>query len=708
MLKRWLCLLALLCCALITTPCLGETEMNLQNEKVRYTFDAETGMPVEIEHKQTGTVFALDANAGFDVTIDPHTGDIWETQPYCARVLTLAPGDEGAETTVTQDGDTLHVRTVYTLSQGPITVSRAYTLSAEDTLLTASMTVDNQAQGVTVLCGQPLSLYGIADDGHDWSLLWPWHEGEIHEGEVKRMASGGAQAREAGYPVPFSMQYMALFSESESLYYGVHDAKADHKNFFFKPHLGGRVAMGGTQWVYAAPGEEKACAPVCVALQAEGGWARAADRYRAFIERDTKWVRELAPIARDFVGWYPYTMTMYDNQYKASYVRGAPAEGLITMPQVSAMAQNRGDIPMTLFLGWHLDGFDSRYPDYQFDDHLGGAEGFRQAAEAIHENGGQIMMYMNNHLADTASNWYQTPNAEGKPIGLDCAVRRPDGGVYHEEYWTGLDYIAMCPSAQPWIDVNADAVRRLRENGTDAIWLDQMMEMPSALCYNRDHGHDTPATAFNQGYEKMMLAFNRELEATSSNYLYGCEGVCDAYIQWIDISALMWMRLLGHAPESAPEITRYTLPAKILGLPGHDTFGKAEYARAFLMGEPILARGDINPIVKEYVELYRKYPDIYLTGRYEGLNGLAQLPDTVRAGVMLGSDGASAAVQLYNPGAEAVTVSIRYDAPGDMLSMQNGFNGEDVMAQPGTFEITIPAKETTAVIMQWKGTNDDV
>lgn len=699
--KRLLFLGVLLCCALGATTCMGEADMRLENGKACYTFDAATGRLLSVENLKTGTVFTLDGQAGYDITIDPGTGDIWETKPFDARVRELGVQDAAQTVVEPLSGGRLRVRSVYSAEGGQITVERTYALAEGDTALTAQMRVINDAPGVTVLKAQPLSLYWMEDAGQGWSLLWPWHEGEIHAGEVVRMASGGVEGREAGYPVPFSMQYMALFTEAESLYFGVHDAKADHKNFFFRPHGEGQVALGGEQWVYVAPGEAKDCAPVQVALQSEGGWARAADRYRAFIAQDTDWTREHRPIAENFVGWYPFTMAMYPDQYKAAYEKGAPVDGVPTMRQVSATARNKGDIPMVLFLGWHQDGFDARYPDYKFDERMGGEEGFRRAAEAIHADGGQIMMYMNNHLADTLSDWYQTPNAQGGPIGLDCAVRTPEGGEYHETYWTGLDYVAMCPAAQPWIDVNADAVRRLRKNGTDAIWLDQMMEMPSALCYNREHGHDTPATAFNQGYARMMQAFNAVLEEYGDDYLYGCEGVCDAYIQWIDISALMWMRLLGFAPESAPETTRYTLPAKILGLPGHNAPGKHEYARAFLMGEPILAREPFNALIKAYVGLYRQYPDIYLSGRYEGVNGIKDLPQALQAGVMLAGDGTRAAVQLYNPGTEAVTATLGYDAPTGLVSAVDGFTGADVLSGEGTFDVTLEPGDTAAVIVSW-------
>lgn len=696
----------LFCCALPGAAAMGETMMILQNGLGAFAFDAQTGALVSMENKVTGTSFAFDANASglFDVAVDLATGDIWKTHPERGVTLTAEVGN----TAVAQANPrTLTVQTVHTLAQGEVAVLRTYALAPDSAVLTVSMEIENRLADAVVLTAQPLSLLGFADTGRAWSLLWPWKEGEIHADAVRKTAMGESPDRSAGYPVPFSMQFAALFDGEESLYFGVHDASAGHKNFFFRRGGESAVDLGGTQWPYVAPGETKACAPVVIALQRGGGWENAADQYRAFLDKDTPWTRELAPIARDFVGWYPYTMTRYENQYRAAYVGGTQSGMPLTMRMVSLAGRNKTGVPMTLFLGWHKDGFDSRYPDYAFDPALGGEEGFRAAAADIHADGGQVMMYMNNHLADTKSEWYQQPNGAGGLVGLDCAVKTPQGGVYHEEYGTGLDYVAMCPSAQPWIDANVDAVRRLRQNGTDAIWLDQMMEMPSALCYDPAHGHDTPATAYEQGYANMMRAFNREMEAMGGDYLYGCEGVCDAYIQWIDISGLMWARLLGHAPESAPQITRYTLPCKILGLPDHSGVGTGEYAGAFMMGEPFLARDSAHPRVKEYVALYQRYPGVYLRGRYMSRIGLAGLPDTLMAGVLLGEDGQSGAIQLFNPGAEPVTASLTYHSSGEMLTMLDAFTGESRMTAPGICIVTVMPNETAAIYMQWEGTKTD-
>ena len=174
-----------------------------------------------------------------------------------------------------------------------------------------------------------------------------------------------------------------------------------------------------------------------------------------------------------------------------------------------------------------------------------------QGVEQVHEVGGKALIYINLHIADTASNWY-------KEHGESCAIRTAYGSVLHESYGTGLDYVAMCPSASAWQNAIVAAVERTRKNGVDGYWFDQLMEMPGNLCYNREHGHTTPATAYAEGYDTLFERINAL--TAEKDCIYACEGTCDAYLRYIDCCGLMWARQFGSSPQSAPKITRYTLP----------------------------------------------------------------------------------------------------------------------------------------------------
>jgi hypothetical protein len=680
----------------------GEESMRLENQQAAFFFDAKSGALTTLLNKATGTEIALPAGcADFAITVDPDTGDIWQAKPFSSSVFTL--DNVSGNTAVTLKADktagTLTAEYIFSTSKGQVQVRRTVVLSADVGEITVRMEITNSMHDATVLTAQPLAIAGLTDGGNGWSLLWPWKEGEIRKDAVTRVAGGQMVNLNAGYPVPFSMQFMALFNEKESLYYGVHDKEAVHKNFLFEKFAGG-VKMACSQWVFVAPGETKQAAPVVIALKGTGGWTAAADTYRTFIEEDSGWIRKGSPMAQNFTGWYPFNMSQYENRYKAAYVKGAPNGAFTTMLQVSSAARNKTGMDMTLFLGWHLDGFDSRYPDYTFQDAMGGERGFQEAVESIHQNGGQVMMYMNNHIAETKSAWYQTLRTDGKTMGEASAILTDAGTVYHEDYGTGLDYVAMCPMAQDWITANTQAVQRLRQNGTDAIWLDQMMEMPSALCFNKEHGHSTPATAFSEGYENMMEAFNAVMETGGSDYLYGCEGVCDAYIRWIDVCGMMWARKLGFSEETAPETTRYTLPSKILGLPGDKAFGRAEYARAFVMGEPFLAASD-NAQLPVYTSLYKSYPEIYLYGRYTAENGLTGLPDGWRAGVLLGADGNSAAIQLFHEKGDVLEAEIHFAAPGKIVSILDVLAGNAASSGPDACRVSLKAGETASIIISW-------
>lgn len=673
----------------------GDAKMTLENRKSIISIDETTGQLQQIINKSSDKIWDFKAISKSEISIDLDNSDIWKTEPFSGTNLNLGPKD--GEISFSKRKNTLTVRTLYVLEDGEIETTKVYTL--EGNKLDVDFEVDNRLKTGVVLSARPCDLTGIAQE-QEFSLLWPNKEGEIHVDAINRMAQGELSPMWASYPVPFSMQYVSLFNDEESLYYGIHDASATHKEFEFKRDDNG-VMLGSSQWLFAGPSDKKQTATTVISTQDQGGFTSAADVYKEFLVDESGWVRNQPDIVKDFVGWYPTVMATHNHHYKLAYVKGSPSNAWATMKNANSMGLKQTGIPMTLYLGWHVGGFDARYPDYEFDEALGGEEGFAQAISDIHDQGGQVMMYFNNHIANVESNWYQSLTSEGEMIGLSSAIKsNAKGGIFREDYGTGLDYVAMCPASEPWIEALEDGINRVRKHGVDGIWLDQMMEMPSALCFDASHGHSTPATAFSEGYEKMMTRLNAVMEQEGSNYLYGTEGVCDAYIQWVDISGMMWARKLGFSEETAPETTRYTLPTKILGLPGDKEFGREEYARAFLMGEPFLITENINPILKDYVELYQSYPDIFLQGHYLHHGDIEGLGDTLMMGVMTSETKTRYAIQLFNPSKEEITVTLTL--PSKPVTVVYEKDGTEMPLSKDELEITLTGNEIATYIVNLK------
>ncbi len=652
--------------------------MELSNGLISLKWDKSDGTLISVKNVKTGTDFLSGSDGeNWSAVIDTCTGDKWSsTSKGTGSVKVSGKGIKVVSFEVidieekNKKGKQLSIKQVLSFTHGntefkDIVFQQHIKLYDTDSLVGWTVEISNPVQDCTVMSVNIPRLSGIADSDSGWSLAWPYKEGEIRKDAVRAFTD---RALVGGYPSPMSMQWMQLFDDKESLYYGVNDKAANFKQFSFgavndevQDAREGCVQMSVTFWPTVGSGEKYLSPVVEIGVFSEGGWYSGADHYRDWLENDAEWVKKLPQISEEFTGMRPWISAFHPGKYTASYYAEPGVAVPLDYAQVIKDVDDVG-IDMLCVLGWHENGFDSKYPDYEFIDALGGKDGFVKGVESLHKQGDSIMMYLNSHIADTGSKWYKADDdGDGIKNGEGSAIRDELGKVTHEDYGTGLDYVAMCPSDEGWINKNVDAVRRLRESGVDALWLDQLMEMPAVLCYNREHGHSSPSAAYAEGYKKMMTAFEDAMRsAGDDNFMFSCEGVCDAYLKYIDVCGMMWQRKLGFEEKSAPQLTRYTLPAKIVGL---STFGiaegeRGEYARAFLMGEPFLMNNTINPELKRLTGIYNKEPEIYLKGTYKDNVGLKSTSADIMASFILSADRKSLGLQLYNSGKTSTEAEI--------------------------------------------------
>ena len=610
----------------------------MENANIRISLD-EYGQITGLVSMRTGRNYLSGIPCGFNMTVNISTDDIWES--HHGEEISLSSSGVPAEIRIVNN--TVIADQVFSLENGTICVTRMITIETDDPLCTLRMRIKNDCASSVVTKVDWLSVKGLMDADDSMQLLWPDKEGELYP---DFLASGKHVS--ASYPSLISMQYVALGNSEESLYYGVHDPDRQFKDFDVDGRYG---TLKSTLYPFAASGQTVELPPVVLGL-VEGDWHSAANVYRAFL-LENGFAKPYGKMASGFCGVASCNLCRYPQKYLSGYTANSARQG--GMQEYSAKNLDSYGTPLTIFMGWHEKGFDSMYPDYQFMDAYGGEEAFAQGVEQVHEVGGKALIYINLHIADTASNWY-------KEHGESCAIRTAYGSVLHESYGTGLDYVAMCPSASAWQNAIVAAVERTRKNGVDGYWFDQLMEMPGNLCYNREHGHTTPATAYAEGYDTLFERINAL--TAEKDCIYACEGTCDAYLRYIDCCGLMWARQFGSSPQSAPKITRYTLPTLFFGLPtsGAPAGTQRQYSYAWIMGDGMLCR-DNNPICKRYAALAARYPQLYATGRYMDTFGLEPMPDGIMAGVLRAREDIKHwAIQLFNTNAEETTFAIKVNA----------------------------------------------
>lgn len=681
--KVLICVWALLlCCAGALPEMKAEEDIPLQNGRVRLTLDAY-GQLLGLESLLTGRQYLNGAPCGFKMTVNTSTDDIWASAH--GSEVSLSSAD--APAIIARDGNVVVIRQAFPLANGTINVERTLTLAADSGLCSFDLSIQNECAGSVVTKIDWLSLKGLTDADNSMQLLWPDKEGEMYP------AFFASQKHvSASYPSLMSMQYIALSGDQESLYYGVHDTSRQFKRFDVNAKLG---TLKSTLYPFAAAGETVAL-PRVVWGVTDGDWHGAADVYRHYLI-ENGFAKPYGAMASAYAGVAACNLCAYPQKYGVKYAANAAKQGGMAA-QAKRTLETYGT-PLTIFLGWHEKGFDSMYPDYRFIDAYGGEEAFAQGMAQVHAAGGKALLYINLHIADTKSDWYNTPAENGRTNGENCAIRTAYQSVLHEDYGTGLDYVAMCPAAPAWQDAIAAAVARTRENGADGYWFDQLMEMPGNLCYNKEHGHSTPATAYAEGYDALFARIN-SLTA-DGDCLYACEGVCDAYLRYIDCCGLMWARLFGYSAQSAPRITRYTLPTLFFGLPtsGATPGSQGQYAHAWVMGDGMLCR-DNNPLCKRYAALAARYPEIYATGRYMDTRGVSGVPEGVLAGVLRArEEDGRWAVQLFNQNPERVTFALSVDDAA-VYAVYDAESGQALPAVEGGWQVSLSANRAVSVIVE--------
>jgi hypothetical protein len=717
-----------------------------QNALLALRWDAASGALVGVKSLATGTDFLGGAHhASWEAAIDAGTADLWSAR------AALAPAGRATPTLVRFEVNVLAGGGVtFDLGFAPVgavTVVQHATLAEGDPVShwTTDVTVAKGSSTTVVELASPELLGVSALPGE--TLAWPWHEGTL-------LAGPGAALQTMTYPSLAGMQWQELFDGREGLYYAALDSSGTFKeiDFGYDPALGDgsqprqmRVAF----YPFATTGQTYTTPPVDVGVAPEGSWYWAADRYRAFLA-SAGMQRAQSPAVQTLLGWHKG----YNRwpQVPPDLTSRPPDVSYCDTPNILMPADYTAKTGLTFLLtyGWHYDGQDSFFPDYDYLSKNAPDPTCLQASDltaslqamAARPVPNRQMFYVNGHIADEASDWFQVPaNAASR-------VMDANGQPYVETYadQPSRTYEVMCPSAPAWqaqLDATATRVRTLAPPGAGAvgIYWDQVEEEPAELCYDRTHGHATPATAYAEGYKAMFTRIHADfgLGGTDTSYVFAAEGANDYYSQFIDVAAGMPGRLLGYAGacgpagggypccptagcvvSHAPEIGRYTLFAKQLGLSNYTQAAKSEeFALAFLLGDPIRTNPPTDPTkpygttnlaaVQRYTGIYQAEPTIYLTGTFKAGSGLALSADpaTALGTVIVGSANDRLAVQLWNETGAAVTVTATVDLArlGLTATSAAAVTDLDGLAAPAltvsgtqaSFAVSVPAHDVKAL-----------
>ena len=711
----------------------------LKNNNLSLSFAKDNGSILSFKNIKTETDFIESTVGGnWAMMIDISTNNPFLSNPTGANTHLVTSRGQSVTFNTENDENGATITLTYDVSfnvnsklYDGITVIQTASLSNNDDKISFNYEIFNNLNPSVIVSFTGAQLSGVKAGSDDYTLFWPYKEGKLYEEAVDmvKTATDASARMQMCYPSPASMQLIQLYNQNESLFYYVKDDTREYKEFNFGCFINNKqydyqgvsavdkVSMSATQYPFIRGGENKMLSETVIGCSSFGDYYTGANYYREFLEE--KMMRNHTDYVKNWTGFSVLIGSYYGDKHFASYTQ---AEGFTTNYSAWASMTNQYGINSTTLIGWHKGGFDSSYPDYEFIDGPGfGQDGFVSMTNKVHNDGNKVFPYINAHIADRQSKWSNTifDNANGisnmeraaiKTKGFNNSLPQNQFIDYMimETYGTATTYYAMCPASTLFQDAIKNAVARLRSSGADGIWFDQLMEMPANLCFDETHGHATPATAYGEGYPSLLTEVDNIMRTLGNDdYLFASEGVCDAWIEFIDVCGYMWGRklgardLAGDGVNMVPQMTRYTMPAKFLGIEGAGTTSGSddEFALAFVMSDPFLA-DPYKPSVGALTSLYAQN-STYLNGRYYDMCGTKVSDENIIYGLTVNDDKTQIIVNLYNYNLEesiGATLEIdlsRVGVSGNVKRVSNMRTGDLVSINNNV--ITLPNMEISGI-----------
>jgi hypothetical protein len=550
----------------------------------------------------------------------------------------------------------------------PITALLSARVLSDSSEVDWRITLWNNSSGTVVGVNGP-AMRGI-QNLNDASLYFPDRPGQVLADPWNKLASAPFQL---AYPVPASMQYLVYAGEAGGVAFDVLDSSMSYKEFL----IGGpEREFDVTQYPFIATGH-KWTSPTILWQSLHGDWHAAAQRYGKWFR---SWARkpQVSPEVKDFpvMGGIVVLARPVDDPNLQDVTRSMQV-GTYAAALKKATELHEAGFEGVHLVGWFGKGHDSTYPDYYPAAKMGGEQQLIDMVNGMHSLHMLATFYLNARVANVTS-----PTYLAHP---DWAVQLSNGKIIHESY--GETFTVLCPGAKGFQQDLVDTVKRIaKDYHGDGVQLDQVGAASSYLCFDRLHGHTTPATAWAQGYTKMLREIRSAARKINPNFWDWIEGAWEGAGQYVDLSqGGFWPAMPG--TDYFPQLYRYTLPE-------HPMFGDARMG-----GVPFWCPTDIHRAMK----INLAAGSVFLHGQFMDDIGLTASPAT-EVHWFRGKD--RAVITIINNGSIAQTYEVRLDlkqwkmrdylkyatalASGDKLLLKN-------LNNTMIFSVSVPAGQVEAI-----------
>lgn len=398
-------------------------------------------------------------------------------------------------------------------------------------------------------------LYGIDTSTAD--LLWPNGLGQ------RFRDCAGFEKRSMAYPSGLlTMPWFALAGEQRGLYLGSHDPAGGMRHFDLKhDQQTRRATFGMNHYPFCAPGGSWQM-PAAIIYPYSGEWHAAAQIYRAWFDQHGKplvqpdWVRDIS-------GWLLAILKQQNGDVMWDYRTG--------IDRLCDICQERGLNTLGLF-GWAHGGHDYLYPEFIPDNLMGGRQALKDALARARQRGIRTILYAQGMIMDASSDFYRYQGND--VISLQENSEPHLSSIRKFNSSTPVPFAMACSGAERWRKKLIETARQAHELGADGILFDQAGVFLPSLCFSTSHHHATPATAFAEERQALMLAVTEHMRDISPEFIVMTEGVFDTLLRTLH-ACHGWgfgaISYPGHWPDenddpatAFPALFRYTFPELVM------------------------------------------------------------------------------------------------------------------------------------------------
>lgn len=489
------------------------------------------------------------------------------------------------------------------------------------------------------------------------TLLFPHNAGDaIHDPRVMISTRlSGIYSRR--YPADLAMQYITLYNEARNCYMAAYN---DGDEFYdHTVRTAGDCLRLSFDWYPFLDDGGKWESPVCSISMLPGDWHSAADLYREHMSKKfrapevPKWMRE------SFHGWIQIALKSGNNppafrysEIPDLYRKYVEANGLNTLHLFS------------LFKG----GADVFFPDCNIATNCGTKEDLAAAMDAVKAMGGHVDVYTNGRSVDIDSDFVMLRG------GAKSWVMHEDGGPQIDG-WAVSPGRQVCPFSKLYQDEQLRwykvIVEEYRAHGTQ---IDQVSCTPSLFCFDKSHGHRTPAANFPVGMDTLLKRLREYYRSKNPDFFVWAEGQHERYGRYYDVNQSHGEHQSWTAGESMPEQFHYTYP-DYLCTGSSDSIDAM--CHTFGQGKPFdihlrhVFKPEFADLLRKLVAVRKAEPEYFLRGRFMDTVGLSVAGRDVRYWRIDRRDGGGMLVNFWGRGrslTDSCEASIR--VPDGMQSVR--------------------------------------